>query len=62
MGEVDGQLLRFARLFSDAFLGLGIHPLDVVLEVSFTNPPLTTASHLDGPQFTATDQGIGLVR
>ncbi|GEM_PF-4208576 len=55
MGEADRQLLRLARLFSDAFLGLGIHPLDVVLEVSFTNPPLTTASYLDGSQFTAAD-------
>jgi len=41
-------------------LGLCVHALDEVLQDADLDPPLPSATDLDGRQFAGADQGVGL--
>ena len=44
----------------DESLGLGVHPLDVVLELAGLHPPLSSSADLDGRELARAHQRIGL--
>src|ERR1019366_7451954 len=53
---------RAERVCRDEGLGLGVHPLDVVLELGGLDPPLTPATHLDGGELSGTYERVSLGR
>lgn len=48
------------RVLDDELPGLVVHPLDVGLELATFDPPLTSATDLDGDQVATADEGVGL--
>ena len=46
----------------DELTGLGVHALDVVLQLCRLDPPLASATYLDGRKLTGPDQGVSLGR